>query len=149
MKKNILQAIQFYRSTMVELDMDTAMDCLIFVSAHFAINTQIYCVISKTETLCQLSSSLTEEIDQSQFQPISSFRILSFSIQFFLGKRVGSDQFYLKMENLYFILRTWFFILLIISTSVMMAPALFLTFRNIWINDEMAPNMWILSIKVS
>lgn len=50
---------------MVELDMDTAMDCLIFVSAHFAINTQIYCVISKTETLCQLSSSLTEEIDQS------------------------------------------------------------------------------------
>lgn len=50
--------------------MDTALDCLIFLSAHFAVNTQIYCAIWRTEALLELSLLLTEEIDQRHYQSI-------------------------------------------------------------------------------
>lgn len=32
----------FYQCALVDFDMDVALDCLIFVYTHFAINTQIY-----------------------------------------------------------------------------------------------------------
>lgn len=55
----------FYRSCVVDFDMDIALESLLFVSTHFIINTQLYCCIWNASTLKQLSGSLTEEITKS------------------------------------------------------------------------------------
>lgn len=55
----------FYQCTMVDVDVDSALDGLIFLSAHLAINTQLYSEILNAITLRQLSISMTEQIEQS------------------------------------------------------------------------------------
>lgn len=66
---------------MVDLDMDIAMDCLIFLSAYFVINTQIMCGIWKAAELRQLSSTLTQEIELSNFIILASKITILFYVQ--------------------------------------------------------------------
>lgn len=56
------QVIKFYRSAAIDFDIDTALETLIFVSAHFIINTQFYCSLFNASLLRRMSASLIEEM---------------------------------------------------------------------------------------
>lgn len=50
---------------MIDVDMDLALESLLFVATHFIINTQFYCAYWNASVLRQMTTSLTEEIDKS------------------------------------------------------------------------------------
>lgn len=79
------QAIAFYQSSVVDFDMDSALESLIFLSAHLAINTQLYCAIWNRSNLKELSMRLFEEINTRKL------------VAYFLKKVTGSQRISAKL----------------------------------------------------
>lgn len=65
------QVIKFYRSAAIDIDIDLALESMIFVSTHFIVNAQLYCCLWNASTLRQMSAAL-----QLSMLMISPYRFL-------------------------------------------------------------------------